>query len=138
MHEIALTRIFSVTMWYHFAFVAVSVAMFGLTFGGLPVYLLPAPFPDGVKRRMAAAALLSSSSIPICLTQLRCRSPWSTIRVAIYVIALTYAVDGRAVRAKRTRRVPGSHALPKDRQPAVRGRSSRRRSAACCSSGCCR
>ena len=27
MLEIALTRIFSVTMWYHFAFVAISVAL---------------------------------------------------------------------------------------------------------------
>ncbi|MCH8162214.1 MAG: hypothetical protein IIB88_10020 [Chloroflexi bacterium] len=28
-YEILLTRIFSVTMWYHFAFVAVSVACVG-------------------------------------------------------------------------------------------------------------
>jgi len=28
--EILLTRIFSVTMWYHFAFVAVSLALFGV------------------------------------------------------------------------------------------------------------
>lgn len=28
MYEIALTRIFSVTMWYHFALVAISVAFF--------------------------------------------------------------------------------------------------------------
>ena len=34
MYEILLTRIFSVTMWYHFAFVAVSLALFGLTVGG--------------------------------------------------------------------------------------------------------
>jgi len=31
--EIVLTRIFSVTMWNHFAFVAVSIAMFGMTVG---------------------------------------------------------------------------------------------------------
>ena len=35
MYEILLTRIFSVTMWYHFAFVAVSIAMFGM-YGQLP------------------------------------------------------------------------------------------------------
>jgi len=44
MFEILLTRIFSVTMWYHFAFVAVSVAMFGLTFGAMLVYRFPAFF----------------------------------------------------------------------------------------------
>lgn len=43
--EILLTRIFSVTLWYHFAFIAVSVAMFGLTAGALAVYLRPAWFP---------------------------------------------------------------------------------------------
>jgi hypothetical protein len=36
-HQILLTRIFSVTMWYHFAFVAISIAMFGLTAGALLV-----------------------------------------------------------------------------------------------------
>ena len=38
MYEILLTRIFSVTMWYHFAFVAISIALFGMTLGaGLSV-----------------------------------------------------------------------------------------------------
>ena len=44
MYEIVLTRIFSVTMWYHFAFVAISVAMFGMTAGALLIYLWPAVF----------------------------------------------------------------------------------------------
>jgi len=30
MTELALTRIFSVTMYYHFAFMAISIALFGL------------------------------------------------------------------------------------------------------------
>src|SRR3954462_15903249 len=45
MYEILLTRIFSVTMIYHFAFVAISVAMFGMTVGALLVYFRPAGFP---------------------------------------------------------------------------------------------
>ena len=44
MYEIVLTRIFSVTMWYHFAFVAISIAMFGMTVGAIIVYLRPALF----------------------------------------------------------------------------------------------
>ena len=44
MYEIALTRIFSVTMWYHFAFVAISVALFGTTAGALLVLLRPQGF----------------------------------------------------------------------------------------------
>ncbi len=33
--EIAITRIFSAATWYHFAFVAVSVALLGLGSSGL-------------------------------------------------------------------------------------------------------
>jgi predicted membrane-bound spermidine synthase len=44
LFEILLTRIFSVTMWYHFAFMAISVAMFGMTLGALHVYLKPARY----------------------------------------------------------------------------------------------
>ena len=36
--EIALTRIFSAAIWYHFAFVAVSVALIGLGASGLAVH----------------------------------------------------------------------------------------------------
>ena len=32
--EVALTRIYSATIWYHFAFVAVSVALLGWGLGG--------------------------------------------------------------------------------------------------------
>jgi hypothetical protein len=42
MYEILLTRIFSVTTYYHFAFMAISIAMFGMTIGGIVVYLHPA------------------------------------------------------------------------------------------------
>src|SRR5689334_2405728 len=58
MYEILLTRIFSVTMLYHFAFVALSVAMFGLTAGALIVYLAPKVFSaDRVVDRLALAAI---------------------------------------------------------------------------------
>src|SRR5258705_13124902 len=39
MTELALTRIFSVTMYYHFAFLAISIALFGLSASGVCVYL---------------------------------------------------------------------------------------------------
>jgi SAM-dependent methyltransferase len=39
--ELALTRIFSVTMYYHFAFLAVSIAMFGLGASSVFVYITP-------------------------------------------------------------------------------------------------
>ena len=39
MIELALTRIFSVTMYYHFAFLAISIALFGLSASGVYVYI---------------------------------------------------------------------------------------------------
>jgi spermidine synthase len=39
MTELALTRIFSVTMYYHFAFLAISIALFGLSASGVFVYV---------------------------------------------------------------------------------------------------
>ena len=39
MIELALTRIFSVTMYYHFAFLAISIALFGLSASGVYVYV---------------------------------------------------------------------------------------------------
>ena len=67
MLEIALTRIFSVTMWYHFAFVAISVALFGLTFGALAVHLQPERFrDDDVPRRLWTFSLLFSVAIAVC------------------------------------------------------------------------
>jgi len=59
MYEVLLTRIFSVTMFYHFAFVAVSVALFGMTLGAVLVYMLPGLFPAASARRaMAINSLL--------------------------------------------------------------------------------
>src|SRR5215207_1416927 len=39
MTELALTRIFSVTMYYHFAFLAISIALFGLSASGVFVFV---------------------------------------------------------------------------------------------------
>src|SRR6188508_1280343 len=39
MTELALTRIFSVVMYYHFAFLAISIALFGLSASGVFAYL---------------------------------------------------------------------------------------------------
>jgi hypothetical protein len=38
--ELTLTRIFSVVFYYHFAFLAISLAMFGLGAGGMLGYAL--------------------------------------------------------------------------------------------------
>ncbi len=40
-NEIALTRIFSVTLWYHFAFLVISLALLGSGASGVWLYLTP-------------------------------------------------------------------------------------------------
>ncbi|MCX5738553.1 MAG: hypothetical protein NTZ61_08680, partial [Proteobacteria bacterium] len=67
MLQILLTRIFSVTLWYHFAFMAVSIAMFGLTLGATLVYLRPERFPaERVKEQIAANALAFALTTVVC------------------------------------------------------------------------
>ena len=44
--QILLTRIFSVTLNYHFAFAGITFAMLGITVGALKVYMNPKRFAD--------------------------------------------------------------------------------------------
>src|SRR4029453_19284241 len=65
-YEIVLTRIFSVPMWYHFAFVAISVALFGMTVGALIVHLRPQSFVDPkVKLQMWRFSLAYAASVAV-------------------------------------------------------------------------
>ncbi len=67
-YEILLTRIFSVTMWYHYAFLAISVALFGMTVGAIAVYAFPGCFARGrTAHALAAAALLFAISSVVSL-----------------------------------------------------------------------
>jgi predicted membrane-bound spermidine synthase len=66
MFEIGLTRIFSATIWYHFAFVAISVALLGWGLGGFAVHLLRNRLVFS-RERAALLALLYGLSIPLAL-----------------------------------------------------------------------
>jgi len=94
MYEILLTRIFSVTMWYHFAFVAISVAMFGMIVGAVLVYLFPRFFTwEKAKQHLALSALLFALSIVASfLTHLSIPFIVHRSIVGLYLIALTYVV----------------------------------------------
>jgi hypothetical protein len=58
MIELALTRIFSVVMYYHFAFLAISIALFGLSASGVLAYVARRQL-----RPLATATLLSAASL---------------------------------------------------------------------------
>src|ERR1700751_4748987 len=66
LFEIGLTRIYSATIWYHFAFIAISIALLGWGLGGLALHV----FHRRIFPTMGKAALLAliyGGSIVICL-----------------------------------------------------------------------
>jgi hypothetical protein len=66
LFEVLLTRIFSLTMWYHFAFMAISIAMFGMTVGAMAVFLSPRAFPTSIVfASLGRAALAMAVAIPV-------------------------------------------------------------------------
>lgn len=65
-YEILLTRIFSVILWYHFAFMAISVAMFGMSFGAVLVYVLPNFFKhERTEKHLAYSAIAFAACITL-------------------------------------------------------------------------
>jgi len=69
MYEILLTRIFSVTLGYHFAFMAVSLALFGMTVGAIIVYVKPQKFPqEKIKEILAKQSLWFSVTMILTFT----------------------------------------------------------------------
>lgn len=64
MFEVLLTRVFSLTLWYHFAFMAISLAMLGMTLGALLVFLRPQAWPQAtLARAMGRCAQLFALSM---------------------------------------------------------------------------
>ena len=68
LFELALTRIFSIILWYDYAFMAISVAFFGLGIGSLLIHILK----NKIKREKLASKILQTTiifavSVPIFL-----------------------------------------------------------------------
>ena len=63
--EIVVTRIFSVVLIYHFAFMAISLALFGLGLAGIAVYLWPELFPRERLSRTASALALAFAAATV-------------------------------------------------------------------------
>jgi hypothetical protein len=71
MTELALTRIFSVTMYYHFAFLAISIALFGLSASGVLVFVLRRQLAAaGTQPLLAAGALIHGLATLVALALL--------------------------------------------------------------------
>ena len=92
-YQLLLTRTFSVTMYYHFAFVAISVTMFGMAVGALLVFLRPRVFvADRTGRHMAIAAAVFAITIVLSyLTHLAIPFVLDSSLVPVFAIVFTYA-----------------------------------------------
>lgn len=89
--EIALTRLFSVTQWYHFAFLAVSVALLGYGASGTALTLVPRWSKSSTARRASMLAALFSASVIGATLSLN-HLPFDSYRVAWERVQILYLV----------------------------------------------
>lgn len=64
--EVVLTRIFSVTMWYHFAFLAISMALMGSAVAGVLLYFFPRlTRQDAAQQWIGRASIALAIAVPV-------------------------------------------------------------------------
>ena len=115
MTELALTRIFSVTMYYHFAFLAISIALFGLSASGVLVYVLRRRLAGvPTDRLLAAGAIVHAAATLValaCLVRIRVGLNYSprnlVLMLTIYLLAaLPFLTGGTVISAAFARLTP--------------------------------
>jgi spermidine synthase len=67
--ELALTRLFSVVLFYHFAFLAISIALLGLGAGGVFAYLLKKRLARTDTRALAARLCIDNSILVLIVLE---------------------------------------------------------------------
>jgi spermidine synthase len=120
--ELSLTRLFSVVLFYHFAFLAISIALLGLGAGGVFAYLLKNRLARTDTRTLAARLCLDSSIVVLFALEVVLHVP-VTLTVsgrnflhltAIYIsAALPFFLTGvqfSVVFARESRRIPRLYA----------------------------
>ena len=116
--ELALTRLFSVVLFYHFAFLAISIALLGLGAGGVSAYLLKSRLARTDTRSLAARLCMANSAVVVVVLEIVLHVPvalqvsWSNFgrltalylaaAVPFFLTGLLFAV----VFARETRRIP--------------------------------
>ena len=114
MTELALTRIFSVTMYYHFAFLAISIALFGLSASGVMVYLARRRLASMNSRVLLAGIALAHGVATLvalaCLVRIRVGLNYSPtnleLMLAIYGLAALPFFTGGGVMSVAFSRMP--------------------------------
>ncbi len=93
--ELALTRLFSVVLFYHFAFLAISIALLGLGAGGVFAYLFKNRLARTGTRKLAARLCIDSSILVLVALEVTLHVPvalsvsWRNFLhlTALYVVA---------------------------------------------------
>jgi len=120
MTELALTRIFSVTMYYHFAFLAISIALFGLSASGVFVFVTRGRFAAiDTRQLLTTGALVHGAATVIalaCLVRIRVGLNYSpanmALMLAIYgLAALPFFTGGFVVSLAFARLTSGINVL---------------------------
>ncbi len=97
--ELSLTRIFSVVFFYHLAFLAISIALFGLGAGGVFSYVVSA-WSGNLYKKLGALALANSFCVVASLWFIVSRpiNPGSLSLVAVYFAsAIPFFLAGTVV-----------------------------------------
>jgi hypothetical protein len=97
--ELALTRVFSVVYFYHFAFLAISIALFGLGAGGVFSYVV-AGWRWPLYEKLGGLALTNAVAIVLCLSFLLSRNAELTaleMMLAYFVAAVPFLLSGAIV-----------------------------------------
>src|ERR1041385_6324919 len=94
--ELSLTRIFSVVFYYHMAFLAISIALFGMGAGGVFSYVV-ASWRGNLFRNIGALSVINSGlvAVAVCTVLAQKESPGLPQFVLIYFTnALPFFVTG--------------------------------------------
>jgi spermidine synthase len=97
--ELSLTRIFSVVFYFHFAFLAISIALFGLGLGGVFSYIVAdwkAPLFLKLGRLSLANTICVLLSLFVILIQGNNLSTWN-LALIYFTTALPFFVSGTIV-----------------------------------------
>ena len=116
--ELALTRLFSVVLFYHFAFLAISIALLGLGAGGVFAYLLKARLAGTATRPLAARLCMMNSVVVLVVLEIVLHVPvalqvswgnFARLTVIYLAAAVPFFLTGllfAVVFARETRRIP--------------------------------
>ena len=96
--ELSLTRIFSVVFYYHFAFLAISIALFGLGAGGVFSYVV-AGWRGNIYFKLGTLAVVDSVVVVLCLIFIlsRTTSGSGTLAWVFFASALPFFFSGTVI-----------------------------------------